>query len=260
MDGDDMKRRGRKSFWRQKQFLIAGAIMVVAAAAMTWVYMSARNGVQDKQLAKAESTETEEVKTNTEEPAASVTKIITPKPKGEDETAKIATETAAPKPEPQPDTTTQNKAATANTNNVQKTLHFSADSGMNWPLQGNVILNYSMDQTVYFSTLDQYKYNPAVIIAGTVNAPVKSAAAGKITDISNNEETGCTVTEDLGDGYSAIYGQLKEVPCKVGDYVDAGSTIGYLSEPTKYYSVEGCNLYFEVKKDGTPVDPVTFFQ
>ena len=256
-----MKRRGRKSFWRQKQILIAGAIMVVAAAAMTWVYMSARNGVQDKQLAKAESTETEEVKTNTEEPAASVTKIITPQPKRETETAETA-KIAPTEAKPQKDTsnTQKQEAAKANANHVKKELHFSEQSGMNWPLQGNVILNYSMDQTVYFSTLDQYKYNPAVIIGGTVNAAIKSAAAGKITDISNSEETGCTVTEELGDGYSAIYGQLKEVPVKVGDYVDAGSTIGYLSEPTKYYSVEGCNLYFEVKKDGNPVNPVTFFQ
>ena len=255
-----MKRRGRKSFWRQKQLLIAGAIMVVAAAAMTWVYMSARDGVQDKQLAKAESTEKEEVATDTEDPAASVTKILTPKPKEDTETAKIATPAAVTEQTTETETTdTQSQAATT-AGNVEKELHFSADTGMNWPLQGNVILNYSMDQTVYFSTLDQYKYNPAVIIAGNVNDRVNSAAAGKITDISNSEETGCTVTEDLGDGYTAIYGQLKEVAYEVGDYVESGSTIGYLSEPTKYYSVEGCNLYFEVEKDGTPVDPVTFFQ
>lgn len=253
-----MKRRGRKSFWRQKQFLIAGAIMVVAAAAMTYVYMSARNSAQDKQLAKTESTETEKVKSNTEDPATSVTKIITPQPKKENETAKIAPS----EQKTQKDTSQAQKqdAAKANANHVKKELHFSEKSAMNWPLQGNVILNYSMDQTVYFSTLDQYKYNPAVIIAGSVNQAIKSAAAGKITNVSNSEETGCTVTEDLGDGYQAIYGQLKEVPVKAGEYVDAGSTIGYLSEPTKYYSVEGCNLYFEVKKDGNPVNPVTFFQ
>ncbi len=29
---------------------------------------------------------------------------------------------------------------------------------------GAVIMSYSMDKTVYFQTLDQYKYNPAVII------------------------------------------------------------------------------------------------
>ena len=31
--------------------------------------------------------------------------------------------------------------------------------------------------------------------------------------------------------------------------------IGYLAEPTRFYSKEGCNLYFQVKKDGESVNP-----
>ena len=150
----------------------------------------------------------------------------------------------------------ETKAAAATT----KTLHFAEEDGLNWPLQGNVVLNYSMDQTVYFATLDQYKYNPAVIIAGEVNDRVSAAAEGKVTDISNSAVTGCTVTMDLGDGYSAIYGQLKEVPYEVGDIVGKGKLVGYIAEPTKYYSVEGSNLYFALQKDGEPVDPVSFFE
>lgn len=255
-----MKRRGRKSFWGQKQLIIAGAIMVVAAAAMTWVYMSARDGENNKQIAKSEDTGTEKIVEETEEPAESVTKILNPKQKEETETETEVKETETAQIATEATETTDSAAADAAQANVEKELHFSEETGLNWPLQGNVILNYSMDQTVYFSTLDQYKYNPAVIIAGTVNDRVSSAAAGQITDISNNEETGCTVTVDLGDGYSAIYGQLKEVPYEVGDYVESGSTIGYLNEPTKYYSVEGCNLYFKLLKDGSPIDPVTLFE
>ena len=52
---------------------------------------------------------------------------------------------------------------------------------------------------------------------------------------------------DLGDGYSAIYGQLKEVPYEVGDIVGKGKLVGYIAEPTKYYSVEGSNLYFALQ-------------
>ncbi len=139
-------------------------------------------------------------------------------------------------------------------------LHFDAQAGLVWPVEGAVILDYNMEQTVYFSTLDQYKYNPAVIISGNVNDKVKAAANGKITDISTNEVTGCTVTMDLGDGYTAVYGQLKEVPYEAGAYLEAGNTIGFVSEPTKYYSLEGSNVYFALEKDGEPVDPVEFFQ
>ena len=68
------------------------------------------------------------------------------------------------------------------------------------------------------------------------------------------------MTEDLGDGYSAVYGQLKEVPLNAGDYVEAGDVIGYVSEPTKYYSVEGPNLYFQIIKDNEAIDPMGFLQ
>ena len=33
-------------------------------------------------------------------------------------------------------------------------------------VSGTVLMNYSMDKTVYFATLDQYKYNPALVISG----------------------------------------------------------------------------------------------
>ena len=72
--------------------------------------------------------------------------------------------------------------------------------------------------------------------------------------------TGCTVTVDLGDGYEAVYGQLKELNFAKGDYVEAGHVLGYVGEPTKYFTVEGSNLYFELDKDGTPVDPVAYFE
>ena len=145
-------------------------------------------------------------------------------------------------------------------NETVTTLHFPAEEGLLWPMDGNVIMNYSMDATIYHATLDQYKYNPAIIIAGAVNNKVYAVAKGKITDISQNEVTGTTVTMDLGDGYQAIYGQLKELNFAVGDYLESGHVIGYISEPTKYYSVEGSNLYFELQKDGEPIDPILFFE
>lgn len=139
-------------------------------------------------------------------------------------------------------------------------LHFEMGEGLVWPLEGDVLLNYSMDATTYFPTLDQYRYNPAIVISGDVNDTVLVVAKGRITDITTNEVTGCTVTEDLGDGYTAIYGQLKEVNFEVGDMISAGQVIGYVNEPTKYYSVEGSNLYFAMEKDGEPINPMEYFQ
>ena len=138
---------------------------------------------------------------------------------------------------------------------TQETLHFRPENGLVWPIEGTVLLDYSMDSTIFFPTLQQYQYNPAMVISGKVNQKVYFIAKGKITDISTNEETGCTVTQDIGDGYTAVYGQLKEINFDIGDMVESGQVVGYVSEPTKYYSIEGSNIYFQILKDGIPVDP-----
>lgn len=137
----------------------------------------------------------------------------------------------------------------------QEVLHFQPEKGLVWPVQGPVLLDYSMNATIYYPTLEQYQYSPAMVIGGAVNDKVYFVAKGKITSIETNEETGCTVTQDLGDGYTAIYGQLKEVTFEVGDIVQSGQVVGYIDEPTKYYSVEGPNVYFQLLKDGSPIDP-----
>lgn len=127
-----------------------------------------------------------------------------------------------------------------------------------WPVDGTVKMSYSMDKTVYFETLDQYKYNPALVISGAVNDNVIAAASGVVKSIDIYPQTGTTVTIDMGNGYECIYGQLKDVMVKTGDNVSAGQVLGYLSEPTMYYSLEGCNLYFEMRKDAMPVNPVDY--
>ncbi len=138
---------------------------------------------------------------------------------------------------------------------TEEALHFEPEKGIVWPIKGSVLLDYSMDSTIFFPTLQQYQYNPAMVISGKVNDKVYFIAKGKITNIETNEVTGCTVTQDIGDGYTAIYGQLKELNFEVGDIVQSGQVVGYISEPTKYYSVEGSNVYFQLLKNGVPVDP-----
>ena len=65
---------------------------------------------------------------------------------------------------------------------------------------------------------------------------------------------------ELGDGYEAVYGQLKEVSVQEGDTIESGTLLGYVSEPTKYYTLEGSNLYFQVLKDGEAVNPMNYIE
>ena len=137
-------------------------------------------------------------------------------------------------------------------------INFSEEDKLIWPVSGAVLMNYSMNKTVYFATLEEYKYNPALIIGGAVNDQVISAGKGIVKSIDKTPQEGTTVTVDMGNGYEAIYGQLQNVQVKTGDSVEAKTVLGYLAEPTRYYSVEGCNLYFEFRKDGQPVDPLQY--
>lgn len=255
-----MRNRKATAFFTRKSYVIAAVIMVVAAFGMTGIYYSQQEKKQEAQLAKEQEAQMQQAKAEDAAIAKKEKKEAEEKAR-EKEKAQEETEEVSGMIAPEGDNfmdepeIVSDAAAPA-----EPELHFDAATDLSWPLQGNVILNYSMDQTVYFATLDQYKYNPAVIIQAEVNTPVNAVAAGKVTAVETNEETGATITVDMGDGYSARYGQLKEVPKNEGDYVENGETIGYISEPTKYYSVEGANLYFQLLKDGAPVNPMEYLE
>lgn len=140
---------------------------------------------------------------------------------------------------------------------VQPTLDFQEEDGLVWPIVGDVLINYSMDKTVYFPTLQQYKYNPAIVIAANQGENITAAADGRVTSVGYDPTIGNTVVMDLGNGYELTYGQLENITVSEGSYVSVGDGIGTVASPTKYYSVEGTNVYFKLTKDGEPVNPMT---
>ncbi len=143
---------------------------------------------------------------------------------------------------------------------VQPKLDFSEEDGLVWPIVGDVLINYSMDQTIYFPTLDQYKYNPAIVIAATQGENISAAADGRVTSVSYDSGTGNTVVMELGNGYELTYGQLENITVSEGSFVHVGDGIGTVAAPTKYYSLEGTNVYFKLTKDGEPVNPMSKLQ
>ena len=152
---------------------------------------------------------------------------------------------------------TEKEDAPAISTAMQPTLSFSDNDTLVWPVVGNILINYSMDKTIYFPTLDQYKYNPAIVIQANEGDMITAAAAGKVTSVFNDPQIGNAVTMDLGNGYEVTYGQLTDILVSEGSYVSMGDMIAQVATPTKYYSVEGTNVYFKLTKDGEPVNPMT---
>lgn len=139
-------------------------------------------------------------------------------------------------------------------------ISFSDAETLLWPAAGTILIDYSMDSSVYFTTLNQYKYNPALVIGSAVGNQVLASAAGMVESVLIDEETGTTLVLNIGNGYKLTYGQLKELAVAEGDIVEAGAVLGYVSEPTKYFVKEGSNLYFGMTYEGKSVDPVLYLE
>lgn len=135
---------------------------------------------------------------------------------------------------------------------------FGEDAEMVWPVEGEILKEFCMDTTVYFETLDQYKCNPAMLIKADINQEVVAAFGGTVESVTEDSVNGMTVTVDMGSGYKAVYGQMKDINVKEGDAVVKGQALGNVAQPTKYYTEEGSHLYFGLTKEETPVNPQEF--
>lgn len=155
---------------------------------------------------------------------------------------------------------TQTKRPAQTAEQDKDELSFQEDKGLSWPVKGDVLMKFSDKNTVYFKTLAEYRSNPAIEISASAGTKVKASAAGRVIDISQKEEIGTTVTMDIGGSYKVVYGQLKDICVKKGQSVAAGDVIGKVAAPTKYFTEEGDNLYFQVTQNDKAVDPLLLLQ
>lgn len=138
--------------------------------------------------------------------------------------------------------------------------NFNAEQTLLWPVNGVVILPYSMDTTVYFKTLNSYRCNSGMLIESEVGAPVFAAYEGIVKNIEESSEFGKMITIDMGNGYEAVYGQLMNPVVEVGDKIAVNQKLAETAEPTSYYTEEGSHLYFAIRHNGEAVDPMTFME
>lgn len=266
----------RKKNDKQKKSLIFSTAVVITGCIATAVYVNqSMNTVTDYKIDLSQidvSEETENSLVNDPElgsgaslarvsgqdvvntyPAEEDTKVKE-KTSGEEVQEESSEENPEVTPEEEPEEATQ--TASESVIAPATNLSFAPEDGMGWPLAGDVILNYSMDSAVYFATLMQYKYNPAVLIGATQGENVSACAKGQVVKIGESAEQGLYVVMNIGDGYEVTYGQLENLQVQEGTVVSRGQVIGNVAKTTKYYSVEGDHVSLMVTKDGEPVDPL----
>ena len=233
--------------------LITGMAVLVTVVGL----YNAKNNSKEKNKVADQSTSTESVAEITESDAKETIS-------GKDRTEKTGTEEKSDQSEiDDRDTTdadTEKSVETEETEETSAPLHFDVKQGIEWPLAGNVIIPYSMDTTVYFETLKEYKCSPAMVIEAQTGDEVKAVAECTVSEVSSSPELGNYVKLDLGDGYIVTLGQFQDVKVALGTHLSKGQTVGTVGEPSRFYSQEGTNLYFAVEKDSEPVDSMLLLQ
>ena len=253
--------------------ILGGLVIVTAIAGIVTMSVKNNSGEELKETEIDESmqeylwgsmAETKEAEGNRSQLAANETEAeslnvpVTREPVQTEASETQAVNLEAPQPETAEAPPADEGQAVAGSDVIS--LVFSEGSKMKWPVEGNVILGYSMDTTVYFSTLKQYKCNPGMLIQSEPGVPVLCPANALVNEVGYDDEIGNYVTMSLGNGYEIICGQLDGITVCEGDYINAGESIGVAASPTSYYVVEGCNIYLEVIKDDVPVDPLDFLE
>jgi len=151
------------------------------------------------------------------------------------------------------ETTTQPKTtAENNTFNM-----FDETKEMSWPVNGQIVMDYSIETAIYDKTLDQYRTNDSISISAPVGTEVKAAAEGVVEKIFTDEENGQSIVLNHGNGWLTTYSQLeqKTVLVKEGQIVKEGETLGKVGEPTNYSVMLGSHLDFKITKDELAQDP-----
>ena len=89
-----------------------------------------------------------------------------------------------------------------------------------------------------------------------VGHPVRAVADGRVVHAERFEGFGHLVIVAHGGAYHSLYAHLSEYAVEVGDEVERGDTLGESGESG---SLRGPTLYFELRRDGIPLNPESWF-
>jgi murein DD-endopeptidase MepM/ murein hydrolase activator NlpD len=175
------------------------------------------------------------------------------------EITQMATEASAEVTTASNKTSTPTKTAEVNTpvrTDEPKYTLFDDSKEMSWPVEGRILMDYSVDTAVYDETLDQYRTNDSLCIEAAADTEVCAAADGIVEAISNDRVNGNMVVLDHGNGWKTTYSQLRDdVNVTEGEVVCKGETVGRVGTPSVYSEALGTHLTFTVSRDNNNIDP-----
>jgi murein DD-endopeptidase MepM/ murein hydrolase activator NlpD len=119
-------------------------------------------------------------------------------------------------------------------------------AGFIWPVNGPVTSGFGMRWG---------RMHEGVDIGVGYGTPIHAAAAGRVVYAGWMSGYGNLVAIDHGGGVSTAYGHQSSIAVSVGQVVSQGQTIGYVGCTGHCF---GPHLHFEVRINGSPVDPLGY--
>ena len=121
-----------------------------------------------------------------------------------------------------------------------------------WPLAGKVKVPFGRRKDPKFDT---YTLHNGIEIDAPAEAPVQAVHGASVVYADRFRGYGLMVVLDHGHKHHTLYAHLAEIAVQGGQQVEAGQVIG-----TTGAGLEGNGLYFEVRFQGKPEDPLEWLK
>lgn len=106
--------------------------------------------------------------------------------------------------------------------------------------------------------LHRKEFHPGIDLAASGTVPIKATADGIVTDAKHSRYGyGNVVKIAHIFGFSTLYGHMRKILVKQGDYVHKGQIIGYMGSTGLS---TGQHLHYEVRFDKKPLNPINFIR
>jgi len=121
--------------------------------------------------------------------------------------------------------------------------------GLVLPLTAEVTSGFGLRLHPVFQ---EERMHTGIDLGAPVGTPIAAALDGIVSAVGEDEVLGKTITVNHGDGIETVYAHCSEIGAQAGQYVRQGDQIAYVGETGQS---DGPHLHFEVKVDGTAIDP-----
>ncbi len=122
-----------------------------------------------------------------------------------------------------------------------------------WPVDGSIASRFGRQRDSRFGTST---LNNGVTIAAGSGTPVRAIHPGTVAFAGPFRGFGQLVVVDHGQKAFSLYGHLETVRVQRSATVEAGAVVGEVGETPE----GGAGLYFEVRVDGRPVNPLQWLK